>query len=166
MCDWFSEVFGSSWVLKSKKLKKIIKGLHTHSGYCWLLNPTKFIINSLEKSNLLIMTWRQWSWWMRLLVHNAAPVLTHLQNLYFKTLLVVCAKLEIFTLGVTKMPNAFTQLGNVLYTHMCMPHIYHGESDKRLIQLLLNNSHPLWVPGNALGSNTHWKFSIRSRNNA
>lgn len=88
-------------------------------------------------------------------MHNAAPVLTHLQNLYFKTLLVVCAKLEIFTLGVTKMPKAFTQLGNVPYTHMCMPHIYHGESDKRLIQLLLNNSHPLRVPGNALGSNTH-----------
>ncbi len=38
------------------------------------------------------------------------------------------------------MPTAFTPLVNVLCDHMCMPHIYYGVSEKRLIQLQLNNS--------------------------
>lgn len=47
------------------------------------------------------------------------------------------------------MAKAFIRLVNVLYDHMCMPHIYYAVSDKRLIQLLLNNSLCLQVPGKA-----------------
>lgn len=53
------------------------------------------------------------------------------------------------------MPKAFIPLVNVLCDHMRMPHIYYGVSDKRLIQLQLNNSLCLQVPHDALGSNSH-----------
>lgn len=53
------------------------------------------------------------------------------------------------------MPRAFTPLVNVLCDHMRIAHIYYGVSDKRLIQLQLNNSLCLQVPDDAQGSNTH-----------